>query len=77
MLYCSGGTNYPVIKNIDIRDCAFVSLSSRPIYMRGINSTFRVTDVNIVNCRFPDSAAANFFQNTNNINRINNRGGGG
>jgi len=79
MQYCTGGTNVPIVRNIDIRDCAFASFSgssSRPVYMRGYDSANRITDVTIANCRFATAALANSFSNTNRISFINNKGGG-
>jgi polygalacturonase len=78
MNYCSGGTNYPVVRNIDIRDCAFAAFSpgAQAVYIEGLDSTHRITDVTIANCRFANATGGNFFINTNHINRINNRGGG-
>ena len=76
MLYCAGGTNIPVVHNIDIRDCAFLGLTSRPVLLQGYSSSNRITDVNIINCRFGTAPFGNSFSNTNRINRINSRGGG-
>ena len=69
------GTNTPVIHNIDIRDCAFAN-SHQAVFLQGLNSANRVTDVTIANCRFLNTSSANFFSNTNHISFINNKGGG-
>jgi polygalacturonase len=69
------GTNIPVVRNIDMRDCAFASLSVQALSLQGLSAASQVTDVTLSNCRFPNSGA-NFFSNTNRINLINNKGGG-
>jgi polygalacturonase len=79
MQYCTGGTNYPAVRNVDIRDCAFAGFSggsSRAVFMQGLDSTNRITDVTIANCRFATAVLANSFSNTNRISFINNKGGG-
>ena len=79
MQYCSGGTNYPVVRNIDIRDCAFAGFSgtsSRAVFIQGLDSTHQVTDVTIANCRFATATLANSFSNTNRMSLVNNQGGG-
>ena len=70
------GTNIPVIANIDIRDCAFASLTTG-LSIGGYNAAHPLTDVTVANCRFP----ANSFNSisgttTARINLINNKGGG-
>lgn len=70
MQYCTGGTNYPVVRNIDVRDCAFASLSSQALYIRGLNSSNQITDVTIANCRFSNSSKS--VSNTTRVNLINN-----
>ena len=73
------GTNFPVMSNIDIRDCAFASFTgagNQAIFMSGSNSTNRLTDVNIVNCRFANASTANVFANVARTNWLNNRGAG-
>jgi len=69
------GTNTPVIRNIDIRDCAF-SNAVQAVFLQGLSSTNQITDVTVANCRFLKTASANSFSNTNRISFINNKGGG-
>ncbi|MGA3162808.1 MAG: glycoside hydrolase family 28 protein [Verrucomicrobiota bacterium] len=69
------GTNTPVIRNIDIRDCAFANVA-QAVYLQGLNSANRITDVTVANCRFLNTSQANSFSNTNRISFINNKGGG-
>jgi len=77
MSYCIGGTNYPTVGNIDIRDCVFAGISSQNISISGYDATHLITDVTIANCRFSSSPlTANSFSYTNRINLINNKGGG-
>jgi polygalacturonase len=74
MNYCSGGTNAPVIRNIDIRDCVFAGLTSRNLDLEGNSTNYPITDVTIANCRFPNVAST--WSNTNRITLLNNKGGG-
>jgi polygalacturonase len=69
------GTNIPVIRNIDIRDCAF-SNAVQAVFLQGLSSTNRITDVTVANCRFLKTSSANSCSNTNRISFINNKGGG-
>jgi polygalacturonase len=73
--YCTGGTNYPVVCNIDIRDCAF-SNAVQAVYLRGYNTANPITDVTVANCRFLKTSSANSYSNTNRISFLNNKGGG-
>ena len=62
-----------VVRNIDIRDCAFAGFSggsSRAVFMQGLD------DVTVADCRFATAVLANSFSNTNRISLINNKGGG-
>ena len=67
------GTNYPIVRNIDIRDCAFGSTGTA-VSLQGWDAAHPISDVNIVNCRFGSGGSG--FSSTTNINLINNRGGG-
>jgi len=69
------GTNTPVVRNIDVRDCAFANVA-QAVYLQGLSSANQVTDVTIANCRFLNTSTANSFSNTNRISFINNKGGG-
>ena len=70
----NSGVFIPLLRNIDIRDCAFAGLSTAGIFLQGINGSNQITDINIVNCRFGNPT--NSFSNTNRINLVNNRDGG-
>jgi polygalacturonase len=80
--YCSGGTNIPVIANIDIRDCAFEKFTppalgqSQAITVTGFSPTDPITDVTIANCRFATATAANSFTYTNRFHLTDNKGAG-
>jgi polygalacturonase len=74
MSYCTGGTNYPVISNIDIRDCIFTGVTGSPLSLSGYSASYPVTYVTIANCQFSTSGAS--FTYTNNITLLNNKGGG-
>ncbi len=69
------GTNTPVVRNIDVRDCAFANVA-QAVYLQGLSSTQQITDVTVSNCRFLNTSSANFFSDTNRISFINNKGGG-
>jgi polygalacturonase len=69
------GTNTPVVRNIDVRDCAFANVA-QAVFLQGLSSTQQVTDVTVANCRFPNTSTANSFSYTNRISFINNVGGG-
>jgi len=45
------GSAIPVIRDIDIRDCAFAKLQ-QPIFIQGWSPTNPITDINISNCKF-------------------------
>jgi len=69
------GPNIPVIRNIDVRDCAF-SNAVQAVYLQGYDSAHPITDVSVANCRFLKTSSANSFTYTNRISFINNKGGG-
>jgi polygalacturonase len=69
------GTNNPVVRNIDIRDCAFANVA-QAIFLQGQSSANQITDVTVSNCRFLNTSTANSFSFTNRIAFINNKGGG-
>ncbi|MGO9586903.1 MAG: glycoside hydrolase family 28 protein [Limisphaerales bacterium] len=69
------GTNTPIVRNIDVRDCAFANVA-QAIYMLGLSSANQITDVTVSNCRFLNTSTANSFSYTNRISFINNKGGG-
>ena len=69
------GSNTPIIRNIDVRDCAFANVA-QAIYMQGQASANPISDVTVANCRFLNTSSANSFSDTNRISFINNKGGG-
>ena len=72
MRYASSGTSegdaIPAVRNIDIRDCNFGTLTKQPIVIEGWSPAAEITDVTIANCRFPDDANANTITNAARIN---------
>jgi polygalacturonase len=74
MGYCSGGSNYPVISNIDIRDCIFTGVTGSPLSLSGYDASHPITYVTVANCQFSTGGAS--FSYTNNIILLNNKGGG-
>jgi polygalacturonase len=73
MQYTGAGTNYPVVRNIDIRDCVFAGLTTQPIFIQGWDATHQITDATITNCKF-SPAGTSTITNATRINLINNRG---
>jgi polygalacturonase len=69
------GSFTPVVRNIDVRDCAFANVA-QAISLQGLSSANQITDVTVANCRFLNTSQANFFSDTNRISFINNKGGG-
>ncbi|HEY1663695.1 MAG TPA: glycoside hydrolase family 28 protein [Verrucomicrobiae bacterium] len=47
------GGSLPIIRNIDIRDCRFLSLTRAPIFIQGWSPEDEITAVTIADCRFP------------------------
>jgi polygalacturonase len=77
MRYSSSGARegdaFPVVRNIDIRDCSFGVLTKQPIVIEGWSPTAQITDVTIANCRFPANANANTITNAARIHIIGSR----
>ena len=48
----SAGSEKPPIRNIDIRDCQFATLTKAPIFIEGFSGDLRITDITIANCVF-------------------------
>lgn len=76
MRYSSSGIKdgdaIPVMRNIDIRDCSFATLTRQPIFIEGWSAEAQITDVTIANCQFPSSANANTITNAARINLTGN-----
>ncbi len=71
----NSGTNTPLIRNIDIRDCVFNNVS-QAVSLSGQSGANPVSDVTIANCRFSNTTTANSYSSTNRITFLNNKGGG-
>jgi polygalacturonase len=61
------GGAIPVIRDIDIRDTTFESLTTRPVYIRGWSDSAPISNVSIVNCRFLHAAEKNYITNATDI----------
>jgi polygalacturonase len=76
MRYASSGARagdaIPVVRNIDIRDCSFGTLTRQPIVIEGWSPTAQITGVTIANCRFPANTGANTITNAAHINIFSN-----
>ncbi len=66
------GNSMPRVRNIDIRDCTFATLTRQPIFIEGWSPSAPITDVTIANCRFPDGAPPNTITNAARIRLIGN-----
>ena len=79
--YASSGARdgdvVPVVRDIDIRDCSFASLTKQPIFIEGYDEKIRISDVTIANCVFEQAQPKGVtITNAVNIRLINNRGAG-
>jgi polygalacturonase len=67
MRYASSGAKdgdaIPTVRDIDIRDCSFATLTKQPIVIEGWSPAAPITDVTIANCRFPANANSNTITN--------------
>jgi polygalacturonase len=76
MRYASSGTKdgdaIPIVRNIDIRDCSFGTLTKQPVVIEGWSPTAQITDVTIANCRFPANANASTVTNAARIHIFSN-----
>jgi polygalacturonase len=74
MRYASSGAKdgdaIPTVRNIDIRDCSFATLTKQPIVIEGWSPVARITDVTIANCRFPANANSNTITNAARIHIV-------
>ena len=48
----SDGTEKPPIKDIDIRNCTFATLTKSPIFIEGYSDDLKITDITIADCAF-------------------------
>jgi len=70
------GDAIPVIRNIDIRNCTFGELTSRPIFIQGWSASSPITDVTIANCDFKKAAGDSLVTNAVRIAMPDTRGSG-
>lgn len=71
------GDTVPVVRNIDIRDTSFATLTRRPVFIEGYSPAIQISDVTIADCTFgtvrtPGAAITNATR----IHLLDNRGGG-
>lgn len=60
----------PVMRNIDIRNSTFGTLTKGPIFIQGYSETNRITDVTIANCVFEPTKRSNTFTNCSGVTLI-------
>ena len=70
------GSERPPIKDIDIRDCTFGTLTKAPIFIEGYDSKLKITDVTIANCVFESAKNKSTVTNASRIFLSNVRGSG-
>jgi len=70
------GNSFPVVRNIDIRDCRFATLTRQPVVIQGWSVEAPITDVTIAHCRFPAAAAPDTITNAARIRMVDNDKGG-
>jgi hypothetical protein len=70
------GDAVPVIRNVDIQNCTFGELTSRPIFIQGWSPSSPITDVTIANCKFLKSAEVSFVTNAVRIAMPDTKGSG-
>jgi polygalacturonase len=61
------GDAIPVMRNIDIRNSTFETLTKQPIFIEGYSASIPITDVTIADCIFVKSEAKSFITNANRI----------
>jgi polygalacturonase len=78
--YSAGGTRdgdaVPIVRNINIRDCTFATLTQAPIFIEGYSEAIKISDVNITDCVFEKAASKSTITNAVRINLVNVRGSG-
>lgn len=63
----SAGSEKPAIRNIDIRDSRFATLTKGPIFIEGYSADLRITDITIANCAFDDAGGKSVVTNASRI----------
>lgn len=67
------GEFIPVVRDIDIRNCRFESLSKQAIFIEGLSDEAQITDVTIAECTFPKLITPNKITDTARIHLLDNR----
>jgi polygalacturonase len=57
------GKTIPVIRNLDIRNCAFSQLTGRPVFIEGWSPSDQITDITIAGCHFAHATEESFVTN--------------
>ena len=63
----SSGSEQPPIRNLDIRDSKFATLTKGPIFIEGFSAGLRITDITIANCIFEDANGRSVVTNASRI----------
>lgn len=61
------GDAVPVIRNIDIRNTTFKKLTKRPVFIEGWSESAPISNVSIINCRFPQAPEKSYVTNATDI----------
>lgn len=67
----SGRSHPPTMRNIDIRNSKFGTLTKQPIFIEGYSATNLITDVTIANCTFEPNQHGTTITNAARMNFIN------
>lgn len=70
------GDAVPIIRNIDIQNCTFGELTSRPIFIQGWSASNPITDVTIANCTFLKAPVSSLVTNAVRIAMPDTKGAG-
>lgn len=70
------GQYVPDLRNIDIRDCTFATLTKAPIFIEGYDEKIQISDVTIADCVFEKAASKSRISNAVRVNLVNVRGSG-
>jgi polygalacturonase len=70
------GDTIPIMRNIDIRNSTFETLTQQPVFVEGYSPAIPITDVTIADCVFLKSGAKSFITNANRIILTGTRGAG-
>jgi polygalacturonase len=70
------GNNIPVMRNIDIRDCTFATLTKAPIFIEGYSEAIKIDHVTIADCTFEKAGNKSTITNADHVKLFNVGGGG-